>query len=89
MNLKNLKGKIVCANWMDASGEMKESKKLLDETSPGDLLVPTNTYGILYKYDNVAVVIVSEDSDDQVDFTTIPIDWISNIRELKETGGKK
>lgn len=81
----NYKDKIVEVTWMDAVGESKCNRSKLDNSNPTDLLIINKTYGIFYKEDKNAVVIVQEDSQDDIDFTVIPKPWIlkNGIRILK------
>ena len=79
------KERIVCVTWLDAMGESKSSRSKIETCNPSDLLVMNKTYGILYKEDKDAVLIIQEDSPDEIDFTVIPKPWIikNGIRYLK------
>lgn len=79
----NKLGKTVKVQWADAAGEQKTDKCDIDNSEPKDLLVITDTFGILYKEDELAVVILQEDSKDSVDYTVIPKGMILSINELK------
>lgn len=79
-------GDIVEVAWLDAAGEQKEDKDKLNRMEPKDLLVKNITYGLFFKEDEVAVVILQEDSEEQVDYTVIPTSWITTINKL--TGGE-
>jgi len=70
-------------HWFDASGEMKEQLSELKHIEPSSLLIPTTTYGVIYKVDDGALIILQEQSDTECDFTCIPISWIEEIKELK------
>jgi len=75
--------KKVHVKWADACGESKVVKSEIENVSPKDLLVITDTFGILYKEDDLAVLILQEDSHDSVDYTVIPRGMILSIKELK------
>ena len=64
--------KIVCVKWMDACAFSKVDRKEVCDISPKDLLVYTETYGIILKEDDVAITILQEDSTEQIDATVIP-----------------
>jgi len=81
--MKIPKDKIVCVTWLDAAGMQKEDKDKIKDMSPSDLLVTTNTYGILWKSDDNAIILLQENSDEQVDYTVIFKANILSIRELK------
>lgn len=88
MNLKRLKGKEVCVEWIDAVGEMKERLEKLKDIPPQSLLIVTKTYGLLYNFDDKALVILTEVSDEECDYTAIPTSWIISISEMRVKGGK-
>ena len=73
----------VCVTWLDAAGDSRASKSDLDSALPSSLLMETKTYGILYKKDDYAVIIVQEDSADTIDYTVIPKSIITEIKILK------
>lgn len=75
--------KKVHVQWMDAAGGQKIDKSEIENVSPKSLLVITDTFGILYKEDNLAILVLQEDSEDQVDYTVIPKGMIISIKELK------
>lgn len=79
-----IKDKLYAITWLDAAGNQKEDKSKLNNLTPKDLLVPTTTYGKLYMEDKIAVVILQEDSSEQVDYTVIPKSIIVGIKELDE-----
>jgi hypothetical protein len=83
--MKNYEGKIVEVTWLDAMGESKSPKSKIDSCNPSDLLIINKTYGIFYKEDKKAIIIVQEDSQDDIDFTVIPKPWIikGGIKILK------
>ena len=83
--MKNYEGKIVEVTWLDAMGESKSQKSKIDNCQPSDLLIINKTYGIFYKEDKKAIIIVQEDSEDDIDFTVIPKPWIikDGIKILK------
>jgi hypothetical protein len=80
-----MKNKIVEVTWMDAMGESKSPKSKIENVTPSELLIMNKTYGILYKEDDKAVLIIQEDSIDDIDYTVIPKPWIikGGIRYLK------
>jgi len=73
----------VCVTWLDAMGELKGEKDTIDNAEPSSLLIENKTYGILYKQDDYALVIVQEDSIDTVDYTVIPKSIVTSIKVLK------
>lgn len=76
--------------WMDAASQLREDVCELHSVNPSSLLVLTSTLGKLIKYDNDAIILVSEESlCDSVDYTVIPISIIVNINELQIKGGLK
>lgn len=81
--MKNSKDKIVCVTWLDAAGMQKEDKDKIKDMSPSDLLVTTTTYGILWKSDDNAIILLQENSDEQVDYTVIPKSLIIKTEILK------
>ena len=76
-------GMKVAVKWADAAGGQKIDRNEIDNATPKSLLVITNTYGILEKQDDAAILILQEDSPDQVDYTVIPRGMILEIKELK------
>ena len=80
-----MKNKIVEVTWMDAMGESKSPKSKIENVTPSELLIVNKTYGILYKEDDKAILIIQEDSIDDIDYTVIPKPWIikGGIRYLK------
>jgi hypothetical protein len=80
---KPKKNPIVCVTWLDAMGQLKADKSDIDRASPKSFLIVNKTYGILYKKDDFAVIILQEDSDDQVDYTVVPKSLITEIKVLK------
>lgn len=76
-------GSKVQVKWTDAAGGQKVDKKEITNIAPKNLLVITDTFGVYYKEDNLAVVILQEESDDQCDYTVIPRGMIIEIQELK------
>jgi uncharacterized protein YndB with AHSA1/START domain len=76
-------GSRVEVQWMDAAGGQKIDKEEIEKVSPKHLLVITETFGILYKEDALAVLILQEDSAESVDYTVIPRGMIVKIRELQ------
>ena len=84
MAIKKVKlNKKVHVKWADAAGQQKIDKSEIDNVTPSELLVITDTFGILYKEDKLAVIILQEDSKDSVDYTVIPKGMIMSITELK------
>ena len=75
-------GDIVEVVWKDAFCETCKARDEIDSPEPGDLLVLTSTYGIYYKDDNEAIMILQEKSDIAVDRTIIPKTWIQSINKL-------
>ena len=69
--------------WLDAMGEQKADKEKLKDISPKDLLVRTETFGKLFKEDDVAIIILQEDSDSECDYTVIPKSWIIEKKVIK------
>lgn len=89
MDFKKYLNKPVKVLWKDAFGCIREDLTKVNNISPKNFLSITETYGILYKYDNEAVLIASElSNNDDIGFTTIPIKWIASIDELQVKGGK-
>jgi hypothetical protein len=80
-----MKKRIVEVTWMDAYGEISASREKVDSCNPSDFLVPCKTYGILYKEDNNAVLLLTEDSANDVDIAVIPKPWIlkGGIKTIK------
>lgn len=74
---------IVEITWMDAAGETAREKEEVENLDPKDLLEETKTYGIFYKEDDEAVIILQEDSPRTVDYTVIPKSLIIETRKLK------
>jgi len=68
--------------WMDASsGEMHP-----DELgAPKDLLFEQRSYGILYRSDDVATLILQGETTDEIMYTVIPNKWIKEIIEYHPT----
>jgi hypothetical protein len=90
MDYKKYLNKPVVILWRDAYGCVREDLNKVNNMSPKNFLAYTETYGIFYKYDNEAVLIASElSNNDDIGFTTIPIKWIASIDELQLKGGKK
>jgi hypothetical protein len=84
--MKNTKAKIgdiVEVVWLDAAGQMAVDRDLAATNNPTDLCVVTHTYGILHKEDKLAVIILQEDSQVNVDYAAIPKGMILEIRRLK------
>jgi hypothetical protein len=71
-----MKKRIVEVTWMDAMGEMKIDKSKVDSINPSDFLVMNKTYGVLYKQDEGAILILTEDSANEVDICVIPKPWV-------------
>ena len=69
--------------WQDALGDMTADKETVENAEPKDLLAITKTYGLLYKEDDKAVIILQEDSDTRVDYAVIPKGMIVKMRKLK------
>lgn len=69
--------------WADALGDMTADKETVVNSEPKDLLAITKTYGLLYKQDDKAVIILQEDSDTRVDYAVIPLGMIVKMRKLK------
>lgn len=69
--------------WKDALGDMTADKETVINSEPKDLLAITKTYGILYKEDDEAVIILQEDSDTRVDYAVLPKGMIVKISKLK------
>ena len=76
-------GQICEVCWLDASCETKEEISKLSNIAPASLLIPTSTYGIIYKVDAVALIILQEKSETECDYTCVPLSWIIDIKELK------
>jgi hypothetical protein len=76
-------GSKVHAKWLDAAGGQKVDKETVSNVSPKSLLVITDTFGILYKEDNLAILILQEDSNEQCDYTVIPKGMLVSLKELK------
>jgi hypothetical protein len=76
-------GDKVEVTWEDALGDSLAEKEDIENMRPQDLLAITKTYGILYKEDEKAVIILQEDSDTRVDYAVIPKGIIVKIRKLK------
>lgn len=83
MKQNKLLGKKVKLIWADACGGQNIDKTELKNISPKNLLVITETYGVFNKEDERAVMIIKEDSEDTVDYTVIPKEWVLEITELK------
>lgn len=75
--------KVCVINWDDAVGRSKQLKDEISDIPPGELLVSTNTYGLVYKSDDKAVIILQENSELECDYTVIPIGMLKNIQQLK------
>lgn len=75
-------GSIVEIVWLDAIGKSSVHRDEVESVDPKDLLVLTSTYGVYYKDDGVAIMILQEDSQDGVDYTVIPKNWIVKINKL-------
>jgi hypothetical protein len=69
--------------WLDALGDMTADKEIVINSQPSDLLAQTKTYGILYKEDDKAIIVLQEDSDTRVDYAIIPKGMITKIKKLK------
>lgn len=71
--------------WYDACGAQKVDRKELhnENITPSSYLVHTCTYGIVENFDEGALMLVSESSDDEADYTCIPINWIAEITPLE------
>jgi len=69
--------------WLDALGDMTADKETVINSTPTSLLAPTKTYGLLYKEDDKAIIVLQEDSDTRVDYAVIPKGMITKIRKLK------
>ena len=86
MDFKSMKGQAVKVMWMDAYGEMGKNKSELTDT-PFSYLIPTETYGTIYNTDDMALMILTEDSAITCDYTVIPLGMIEDVTILK--GGKE
>ena len=75
--------------WLDASGSQKEKLSKINHIEPSALLIPTLTYGVIYKVDSLAMIILQEKSEDECDYTCIPLSWIVDIKELQSNGQTK
>jgi hypothetical protein len=84
--MKNTKAKIgdiVEVVWLDAAGQMAVDREMVDTNNPVDLCIVTHTYGILHKEDKLAMIILQEDSQIDVDYAAIPKGMILEVRRLK------
>lgn len=79
---KAQKQRIVEVTWLDAAGGQKVDRTTLKNVNPKELLVVNKTYGILWKEDKYAILILQEDSCDEVDYTVIPKSWTIEIKDL-------
>lgn len=70
--------------WVDATGKMKEHSEFIKNVEPKKLLVLTKTYGILQAQDDKGVIILQEESNDESDFTAVPLGCIIKINVLRK-----
>ena len=79
-------GKVVCEiKWLDIASKTGEEKIMIKNTEPKEMLVACVSYGKVYKFDNYAVVIMTEDSGEDLDYTVIPKGNIVDIIELERS----
>ena len=83
INYKKYLGKICDVTWFDACGKQKEELSKINDIPPASLLVLTHTYGLVYRVDDKAILILQEKSEEECDYTCIPIDWVIDINKLK------
>lgn len=86
-NLSKLRDEVVEVEWYDICSAIREDVKEVDNFTPRELLKKCVSYGKLYEYDTLAIILQTEDCDDEMDYTAIPIGCIYNITKL-ERGGK-
>jgi len=84
--LKNKKvpsGSIVDVEWLDAAAKTGEAKDEVISKKPRELCVVVHTYGIYEAEDDIAIRILQETSETNVDYTVIPKGMILKITKLK------
>lgn len=69
--------------WLDAAGEQKASRETIHKFPPRTMLVKTISYGIVEDFDDEALLLASETSIEEVDWTVVPLAWIQSITPLK------
>lgn len=79
-------GDVVKVTWLDANVETCIDKDEAEARTASSYLVPTETFGILFKRDSKALMILQEDSDSRCDMTCIPNSMLNKITKLE---GKK
>jgi len=89
LNLKKLEGNIVEVTWKDIKSELGVDKKGLQDERVCDFFVICFSYGILYKVDEDGIILITEDSDVEVDYTAIPYHNIVDVRELVDVDVNK
>ncbi len=80
---KYVVGDIVCVHWLDAIGSFNEDKEAILGVRPNQHLVKTKTYGVVGSIDEIAVLLLQEDSETKVDYKVIPKGLIESVEVLK------
>lgn len=75
------RGDFVIVTWYDAITHKRA--KLIDlNKPPKELLAICISFGVLFKQDENAIVIMHEDAGDEADFTVIPNSWLNKIEKV-------
>lgn len=79
-----MKNKTPCEfHWLDVTGNIRKEIKEIKDVPIISLLEPIVTYGIVWKVDNMGIIIATEILDGEIDYGVIPHSLITNIQELK------
>ena len=74
--------KLVKVTWKDIFSEIRQNRETVDKAKIIDLLALCTSFGVIYKIDDYGIVLVSEFSGNEIDYTVIPYGNILNI-EIK------
>lgn len=78
-------GDIVCIEWLDICTDLRvEKEKIYRVKNLKDLMVKTTSYGKILRIKNGVILIVHENSQPEVDYTTIPGSLIIDFKILKK-----
>jgi len=77
-------GDVVEVIWRDAMAELSANKSELEHAAPQDKLITSYLYGVYYKVDDEATMILTDDSDTSVDYVVVPNSWIIEINVLRK-----
>ena len=70
-------------HWLDVTGNIRKEINEIKDVPIISLLEPIVTYGIVWKYDTMGIIIATEILDGEIDYGVIPHNLITNIRTLE------